>query len=157
VASRQPLYVYVIGAKTAWTCAASQTVLTRYKLLEIERTDYKDIEKWWEIVCSAYLMVSLQSSVFQASTIYTPKTVQTPSEKEQQEQQIAQTPFSHHMYLCKNNFIFISEILEHIFYIVNQMRPAFIGIQFYPLVFDKAPQYFYAIQFRRIFWKIKNV
>ena len=32
-------------------------------------TDYKDIEKWGEIVCSAYLMVSLQSSVFQASTL----------------------------------------------------------------------------------------
>ena len=27
-------------------------------------TDYADIEKWWEIVCSAYLMVSLQSSAF---------------------------------------------------------------------------------------------
>jgi SRSO17 transposase len=27
-------------------------------------TEYTDIEKWWEIVCSAYLMVSLQSSAF---------------------------------------------------------------------------------------------
>jgi SRSO17 transposase len=27
-------------------------------------TDYNDIEKWWEIVCSVYLMVSLQSSLF---------------------------------------------------------------------------------------------
>jgi SRSO17 transposase len=26
-------------------------------------TAYKDIEKWWEIVCSAYLMVSLQASM----------------------------------------------------------------------------------------------
>lgn len=59
-------------------------------------TDYKDIEKWWEIVCSAYLMVSLQSSVFQASTLYTPQPVQTTSEKEKQEQQRAQAPFSHH-------------------------------------------------------------
>jgi len=27
-------------------------------------TDYEEIEKWWEIICSAYLMVSLQSSLF---------------------------------------------------------------------------------------------
>lgn len=27
-------------------------------------TDYQTIEKWWEIVCSAYLMVSLQSKIF---------------------------------------------------------------------------------------------
>ena len=60
------------------------------------------------------------------------------------------------MYLSKNNFIFIPEILEHVFHVVHQVRPALIGIQFYPLVFDKAPQYFYTIQFRSIFWKIKD-
>ncbi len=27
-------------------------------------TDYEEIEKWWEVVCSAYLMVSLQSDIF---------------------------------------------------------------------------------------------
>jgi len=43
------------------------------------------------------------------------------------------------MYLTKNNFIFIPEILEHVFHIVNQMRPAFIGIQLYPLVFYGYP------------------
>jgi hypothetical protein len=43
------------------------------------------------------------------------------------------------MYLTKNNFIFISEILEHVFHVVYQMRPAFVGIQLYPLVFYKAP------------------
>ena len=31
-------------------------------------------------------------------------------------------------YLTKNNFIFISEILEHVFDVVDQMRPAFIRI-----------------------------
>src|SRR5215813_3123931 len=31
-------------------------------------------------------------------------------------------------YLTKNNFIFLSEILEHVFDVVDQMRPAFIGI-----------------------------
>ena len=31
-------------------------------------------------------------------------------------------------YLTKNNFIFISEVLEHVFDIVDQMRPAFIRI-----------------------------
>jgi histidinol dehydrogenase len=31
-------------------------------------------------------------------------------------------------YLAKNNFIFISEILEHVFHIVNQMCPTFISI-----------------------------
>src|SRR6266704_6366457 len=55
-------------------------------------------------------------------------------------------------YLTKNNFILFSEILEHVFHVVNQMRPAFIGIQLYPFVFYKAPQYLYTIQFRRIFW-----
>jgi SRSO17 transposase len=29
-------------------------------------TEYADIEKWWEIVCSAYLMVSLQASAFKS-------------------------------------------------------------------------------------------
>lgn len=29
-------------------------------------TDYNDIEKWWELVMSVYLMVSLQGSVFQS-------------------------------------------------------------------------------------------
>ena len=28
-------------------------------------TDYTSIERWWEIVCSAYLLVSVQSPVFQ--------------------------------------------------------------------------------------------
>lgn len=28
-------------------------------------TDYQDIERWWELVSSAYLMISLQTSVFQ--------------------------------------------------------------------------------------------
>lgn len=27
-------------------------------------TDYQEIERWWEIIFSAYLMVSLQSSAF---------------------------------------------------------------------------------------------
>jgi SRSO17 transposase len=57
-------------------------------------TDYKDIEKGWELVCRAYLMVSLQASVLPASTIYTPKTVQATSEREKQEQPTAQEPFS---------------------------------------------------------------
>ena len=43
------------------------------------------------------------------------------------------------MYLTKNNFIFIPEILKYVFHVVNQMRPAFISIQLYPLVFYKAP------------------
>jgi hypothetical protein len=30
-------------------------------------TDYQSIEKWWEIVCSAYLMVSLQSKIFKGA------------------------------------------------------------------------------------------
>lgn len=30
-------------------------------------TDYQTIEKWWEIVCSAYLMVSLQSKIFKGA------------------------------------------------------------------------------------------
>src|SRR5262245_65628684 len=60
-------------------------------------------------------------------------------------------------YLSKNNFIFISEILEYIFYVVNQMPPAFIGIEFDPLILHKTPQYLNTIQFWRIFWKIKDI
>src|SRR5262245_10103919 len=48
-----------------------------------------------------------------------------------------------------NNFIFISEILEYIFYVVNQMPPAFIGIEFDPLILHKTPQY---LTFHRITW-----
>jgi SRSO17 transposase len=33
-------------------------------------THYSDIQKWWEIVCSTYLMVSLHSSVFHSSHSY---------------------------------------------------------------------------------------
>ena len=33
-------------------------------------THYSDIQKWWEIVCSTYLMVSLHSSVFSQSHSY---------------------------------------------------------------------------------------
>jgi hypothetical protein len=29
-------------------------------------TNYQEIEKWWEIVCSAYLMISLQSDIFKS-------------------------------------------------------------------------------------------
>jgi hypothetical protein len=29
----------------------------------LDLTDYNNIEKWWEMVCSAYLMVSLQSAI----------------------------------------------------------------------------------------------
>jgi SRSO17 transposase len=45
-------------------------------------TDYKDIEKWWEIVCSAYLMVSLQSSMAKNidSAIRQERTARDPEE-----------------------------------------------------------------------------
>jgi hypothetical protein len=33
-------------------------------------THYPHIQRWWEIVCSTYLMVSLHSSVFQKSHSY---------------------------------------------------------------------------------------
>ena len=36
--------------------------------------------------------------------------------------------FQKSKYLTKNNFIFFSEILEHVFHVVNQMCPAFISI-----------------------------
>ena len=60
-------------------------------------------------------------------------------------------------YLCKNNFIFIPEILEYIFDVVKQMPPTFIGIEFDPLILHKAPQYLNTIQFGSIFWKIKDI
>jgi SRSO17 transposase len=31
-------------------------------------TDYASIERWWEIVCCAYLLVSLQSAIFQSAS-----------------------------------------------------------------------------------------
>ena len=40
----------------------------------------------------------------------------------------ARTDNTELMYLTKNNFIFFSEILEHVFHVVNQMCPAFISI-----------------------------
>src|SRR2546428_12618957 len=62
-----------------------------------------------------------------------------------------------HKYLSKNNFIFIPEILEDIFYVVNQMPPTFIGIESDPLILHKTPQYLNTIQFWSIFWKIKDI
>jgi len=59
-------------------------------------TAYQDIEKWWEIVCSAYLMVSLQSPGFTQPRSGTNKTAQTTSKKEEQERQTGTEPFSHH-------------------------------------------------------------
>ena len=37
-------------------------------------TDYQTIERWWEIVCSAYLMVSLQSKIFKGADARKPAT-----------------------------------------------------------------------------------
>ena len=59
-------------------------------------TAYKDIEKWWEIVCSAYLMVSLQAPVFQESTALTTLLSSANAKKEEYEQQREQGPFSQH-------------------------------------------------------------
>ena len=42
-------------------------------------------------------------------------------------------------YLTKNNFILFPEILEHVFHVVNQMRPACIRVELYPLIFYEAP------------------
>jgi SRSO17 transposase len=36
---------------------------------DFRMTDYVDIEKWWEMVCSAYLMVSLQNSCFKPEKV----------------------------------------------------------------------------------------
>ncbi len=48
-------------------------------------TDYASIERWWELVCCAYLLVSLQSAVFQqdddASGHSQPATVTAPPER----------------------------------------------------------------------------
>jgi hypothetical protein len=57
---------------------------------------FQDIEKWWELVCSAYLLVSLQSPVLQQPRSGTNKTAQTTPQEEEQERQTARAPFSHH-------------------------------------------------------------
>ena len=59
-------------------------------------TAFQDIEKWWEIVCSAYLMVSLQSSVFKESKSDTNKTTRLTSQEEEQERQTIQEQFAQH-------------------------------------------------------------
>ena len=59
-------------------------------------TAFQDIEKWWEIVCSAYLMVSLQSSVFKESKSGTNKTTRPTSQEEEQERQTIQEQFARH-------------------------------------------------------------
>ena len=59
-------------------------------------TAFQDIEKWWEIVCSAYLMVRLQSSVFKESKSGPHKTTQLTSQEEEQERQTIQEQFAQH-------------------------------------------------------------
>jgi SRSO17 transposase len=59
-------------------------------------TSYKDIEKWWEIVGSAYLMVSLQSAVFEEPQSGTHTTSQPTAPAEKQERQTGQEPFAQH-------------------------------------------------------------
>jgi hypothetical protein len=38
-----------------------------YALADYRLTRYEDIERWWEIVCSAYLMVSLHAEQLRPS------------------------------------------------------------------------------------------
>ena len=59
-------------------------------------TAFQDIEKWWEIVCSAYLMVRLQSSVFKESKSGPHKTTRLTSQEEEQERQTIQEQFAQH-------------------------------------------------------------
>jgi hypothetical protein len=59
-------------------------------------TAFQDIEKWWELVCSAYLMVSLQSPVFKEAASCPQRPAQTASQPKEQERQTAQAPFAQH-------------------------------------------------------------
>jgi SRSO17 transposase len=45
-------------------------------------TAYKDIEKWWEIVCSVYLMITLQGALFQDSNMLSPHEEPTAATEE---------------------------------------------------------------------------
>lgn len=38
-----------------------------YALADYRLTRYQDIERWWEIICSSYLMVSLHSEQMHSS------------------------------------------------------------------------------------------
>ncbi len=35
-------------------------------------TDYKSIERWWELVMSAYLLVSIQANYFKSELLFNP-------------------------------------------------------------------------------------
>ena len=59
-------------------------------------TAFQDIEKWWEIVCSAYLMVSVQAAVFKEPKSDPNQTTQPTSQEEQPERQTVQEPFAQH-------------------------------------------------------------
>jgi hypothetical protein len=58
----------------------------------------KDIEQWWEIVWSAYLMVRLQSPVFQESTCFTTLPSPANAKKEEQRRQREQDQFARHQW-----------------------------------------------------------
>ncbi len=53
------------GSLQAWKGRPEGQVKDELGWADYRLTDYGAIEKWWEIVCSAYLMVSLQSEIFQ--------------------------------------------------------------------------------------------
>ena len=61
-------------------------------------TEYKDIEKWWEIVSSAYLMVSLQAQTSKGTSPGTPQTENASPVEEQTitSQEEPQEPFQQH-------------------------------------------------------------
>lgn len=48
---------------------------------DFRMTRYSDIEKWWEIVCSAYLLVSLQNSCLKPAPTSPSKSSKTPEDK----------------------------------------------------------------------------
>jgi hypothetical protein len=57
----------VYGLRT-WVEYGFKQIKNELGWADFRLTDYTDIERWWEIVSSAYLMVSLQADIFKDKT-----------------------------------------------------------------------------------------
>lgn len=74
-----------------WIEYAFKQVKNELGWADFRVTDYHSIERWWELVMSSYLLVSIQANYFQLETIVSHSDSQVSTLKS-----VSSKPFSHH-------------------------------------------------------------
>lgn len=74
-----------------WIEYAFKQVKNELGWADFRVTDYQSIERWWELVMSTYLLVSIQANYFQLETIIPDSTSQVSTLKS-----VSSNPFSNH-------------------------------------------------------------